>query len=185
LDVAWEDVKRELIAIAAYHGLDTSGHRRVLPLLQLARQKGSLVAVRDMERSLELAELAGASSCLVNEELIAWVAELPPAVPVGILSLNSLSSVERALHRAGLDRRISDIVARENVDRPKPHPEGLRLLVERHVARARCTVFVGDAGTDRECAAAAGVQFRDVHDIGINWVDPSAIVVEDEGEEEL
>jgi phosphoglycolate phosphatase-like HAD superfamily hydrolase len=169
LDVAWEDVKRELVIIAARHGLDTSGHRRVMPLIHEARRHGSLAAVREMERSLELAELAGASTCLVNEELVGWVEELPSAVPVAVLSLNCLGSVERALRRAGLEWRISDIVARENVDRPKPDPEGLQLLLERHVARASRSLLVGDAETDRACANAAGVEFRHVREIGVLW----------------
>jgi len=172
LDVTWEDVKRQLVLIASMHGLDTSGHRRVLPLLHAARASGSLDAVREMETFLEQAELVGALSCLVNESVIGWLEELPASVPVAVLSLNCLRAVERALQQAGLQWRISDIVARENVDRPKPDPQGLQILLERHAAEATRALFIGDSRIDRACASAAGVAFRHVGELGIVWIDP-------------
>jgi len=172
LDVTWEDVKRQLVLIASAHGLDTSGHRRVLQLLHSARASGSLQAVREMEAFLEQAEVAGARACLVNEPVVAWIGQLPSSVPVAVLSLNGAQAVERALVHAGLSWRISDVVARENVDRPKPDPQGLRILLQRHVAEAARSLFVGDSEIDRECADAAGVAFRHVEELGVVWVDP-------------
>jgi phosphoglycolate phosphatase len=179
LDVMWEDVKRELVLIASMHGLDTSGHRRVLPLLHSARTRGALDAVREMETFLELAEVEGAATCLVNQRLVAWLEELPASVPVGVLSLNSARSVEHALERAELEWRVSDVVARENVDRPKPDPQGLEILLERHVAQADRSLFIGDTDVDAACARAAGVPFRAVDEIGVAWIDPRYPYVED------
>jgi phosphoglycolate phosphatase-like HAD superfamily hydrolase len=149
----------------------------VLPLLQRARELGSLELVRQVESVLERAELAGALRCDVNAELVAWLRGLCYATPVAILSLNAVSAVERALTRAGVYGRISDVVARENVDRFKPDPQGLDILLERHRARPERSLFVGDSHRDAECAATAGVPYRDVREIGVSWVDPLTVCV--------
>jgi phosphoglycolate phosphatase-like HAD superfamily hydrolase len=173
LDVPWEDVKRSLVGIAAAHGLDTSGHRRVLALLAAARLSGRADAVAELEAELERRELDGARRCLVNGDVVEWVMSLPRAIPVAVLSLNAPSAVAVALERAGMDRRVTRVLGRGAV-RAKPDPEGLDLLIGAHGARPERMLFVGDSDVDRQCAALAGVPYLDVGEIGVTWVDPDA-----------
>ena len=173
LDVPWEDVKRRLVTIAALHGLETSGHRRVLGLLESARRTGPPAAVHALEAELAESELEGARRCLVNAALVEWVAGLPSSLPVAVLSLNSSTAVETALSRAGLAGRVTEVVGRGGA-RPKPDPHGLELLLAAYRAPADRTMMVGDTEADRGCAAAARVPFLDVAAIGVDWVDPGA-----------
>jgi phosphoglycolate phosphatase-like HAD superfamily hydrolase len=171
LDIAWEDVKRRLVTIAALHGLRTAGHRRVLGLLETARRAGNPAALAALEAELEESELEGARTCLVNAALVGWVAALPDRLPLGVLSLNASSAVETALARAGLRSRVATVIGRGGA-RPKPDPEGLELLLSRHGAAAGRTLMVGDSDADRGCAAGAGVAFLGVEAIGVEWIDP-------------
>jgi phosphoglycolate phosphatase len=165
LDVAWQEVKRELAGIAAAHGLAASEQTRVLDLFEEARRLGSSDAVHAIERALARAEIAGTTTCTVNDDLVAWVRQLPSQTPVAVLSLNCVEAVWRALRRAGLDGRVAEIIGREDVAARKPDPEGLQLLLDRHSARPERSLFIGDSDFDFECARRADVPSLDVREL--------------------
>jgi phosphoglycolate phosphatase-like HAD superfamily hydrolase len=119
------------------------------------------------------AELAGAQGPL-NLALVAWLDGHAHGLPVSILSLNSRRAVMRALERHGLAERVSHVVGREDVNRGKPDPEGMRTLATRHGVEAAAMLLVGDAETDRLCAERAGARFVHVEEIGIDWQQPSS-----------
>lgn len=146
----------------------------MLALLVRARADGPPGLAHLVARTLERAELAGALRCDVNAALTAWLGHLPAATPLAVLSLNAAAAVERALARAGLADRVADVVAREHVERFKPDPQGLLLLLERRRARPGRSLFIGDSERDAACAARAGVPYRDVRELGVRWADPRA-----------
>jgi phosphoglycolate phosphatase-like HAD superfamily hydrolase len=60
------------------------------------------------------------------------------------------------LAAAGIDARFGVVVAGDEVDRPKPAPDGLLLALRQLGVPAEATAYVGDAEVDLDCANAAG-----------------------------
>lgn len=171
LDVPWRDVESELEALARGHGLPSGDRRSALTLIHEARAHDPRAA-SILERRLASLELDGAAGCRVNLDLLAWLDGLPRSVPVAVLSLNARAAVRLAVERAGLSWRVSAVVAREDVERYKPDPEGLELLLDGHGAAPERTVMVGDSVGDCLCAAAARTCFIPVSAIGVAWGAP-------------
>ena len=62
-----------------------------------------------------------------------------------------------AEHLPELDRYFDVVVAAEDTERHKPHPDPLLVAVERLAADPASTAYVGDAPVDVQAARAAGV----------------------------
>ncbi|MFE6622229.1 HAD family hydrolase [Streptomyces sp. NPDC057740] len=60
------------------------------------------------------------------------------------------------LAAAGIDARFDVVVAGDEVDRPKPAPDGLLLALRQLGVPAEATAYVGGAEVDLDCANAAG-----------------------------
>ena len=60
------------------------------------------------------------------------------------------------LAAAGIDARFAVVVAGDDVERPKPAPDGLLLAQRQLGVPAEATAYVGDAEVDLGCANAAG-----------------------------
>jgi len=63
---------------------------------------------------------------------------------------------QQELLQLGVAHLTSAVVGLEDVERPKPDPEGVRLALRRLSAHPQETFVVGDAATDIEAANAAG-----------------------------
>jgi len=80
------------------------------------------------------------------------------------LASNRGRTVAEVVRRFGLDRYLDCAIGTLDVDRPKPHPDMLLLCCQRLGVTAADTLFVGDAISDLEAAAAAGMHFVAVGD---------------------
>jgi phosphoglycolate phosphatase-like HAD superfamily hydrolase len=167
LDVDWGEVKQRLERLAEAAGADVEDEG-IWPLMEAAQQPGRDSLLAEMEEVVTEAELAGAHGPR-NEALIKWLDENGAGRPVSVLSLNSRAAVTRALELNGLAERVAEIVARDDVTRVKPDPEGMLLLAQRHGVEPGAILFVGDKDGDRECAEAAGTAFVHVEEIGVEW----------------
>ena len=169
LDVAWDELRRELTDIARRGGVSPSGPG-IRALMENAALPGFDAVRAEMEAALTAAEVAGAERPARNEALLEWLER--PELPrkFSILSLNSRSAVERAVRATGLADRVDSVVAREDVAHGKPDPEGLSLLARRSGLGAGSALLIGDQPTDRECARRAGAHYLDVADVGLRWV---------------
>jgi phosphoglycolate phosphatase len=167
LEVDWDAVKDRLERLAEAAGTDVEDEG-IWPLMEAAQQPGRDSLLAEMEQVVTEAELAGAHGPR-NEALIRWLDETADGRPVSVLSLNSRAAVSRALELNGLAERIAEVVARDDVRRVKPDPEGMLILAERHRVEPGAILFVGDKDGDRECAEAAGTAFMHVEEIGVEW----------------
>jgi HAD superfamily hydrolase (TIGR01509 family) len=75
---------------------------------------------------------------------------------LGVFTSATRRGALRNLAAAGLDRRFAAVVCGDEVDRPKPAPDGLLAACRRLGASAAATAYVGDAEVDIRCAEAAG-----------------------------
>ena len=167
LEVDWDAVKERLERLAAEAGADVADEG-IWPLMEAAQQPGRDELLAEMERVVTEAELGGAHGPR-NEALVAWLDREGGGRPVSVLSLNSQAAVRRALELNGLAERVAHVVARDDVRRVKPDPEGMLILAERHGVEPGAILFVGDKDGDRECAEAAGTGFLHVEEIGVDW----------------
>lgn len=82
-----------------------------------------------------------------------------------VLSLNTSNTLEKLLGHWGL----FPILGIDNVDRAKPDPQGVELILKAHGKSPGEAVFIGNSDIDRRCAQAAGVIFVHVDDIREEW----------------
>jgi pyrophosphatase PpaX len=78
--------------------------------------------------------------------------------PVGVVTSKNRITTERGLAVTGLSDWISAIVASDEVQHPKPHPEPVERGVALLASRPERTVFVGDSLHDLQSGRAAGVR---------------------------
>ena len=81
-----------------------------------------------------------------------------PGRSLGVVTSKMRSGALRGLRRATLEDAFDVVVGADEVTHPKPHPEPVRVALERLGAPAAGAVFVGDSRHDIECGRAAGVR---------------------------
>lgn len=84
---------------------------------------------------------------------------LQPRAALGIVSAGSRPRVLRDLDRTGLLPYFDIILGGDDVQRPKPDPQGLQLALQALQIAPGEALYVGDAREDCAMAAAAGVPF--------------------------
>ncbi|WP_063796095.1 HAD family hydrolase [Peterkaempfera griseoplana] len=77
---------------------------------------------------------------------------------LGVFTAATRRAATRMLAAAGIDMRFEVLVGGDEVERPKPAPDGLLLAQRRFGVPAEATAYVGDAEVDLGCARAAGSQ---------------------------
>ncbi len=80
-------------------------------------------------------------------------------IRVGIATRAGRPYAERSLEAAGLSGYVDALLARDEVEHPKPDPRHLLQLVESLDASRESTIYVGDTTTDLTTARAAGIEF--------------------------
>ena len=80
-------------------------------------------------------------------------------VRIALVTASDRTFVERGMPALNLAGAFEHVVCAEDVDRQKPHPEGLHLALDALGVDAPDAVYVGDTITDLEMARAAGVTF--------------------------
>jgi pyrophosphatase PpaX len=73
-----------------------------------------------------------------------------------VTSKNRLGAL-RGLRRVGLEGDIEMIVGADDVTNPKPHPEPIRIALERLAELPERAIYIGDSVHDMEAGRAAGV----------------------------
>ncbi len=92
-------------------------------------------------------------------------------IRIGVVTRGCRAYTLAALERAGLSGAIDLILARDDVERPKPHPAHLIELAARLGVGRDEILLVGDHRTDYECAQAAQIPFVGIISRGSNLAD--------------
>lgn len=77
----------------------------------------------------------------------------------GIVTSGSKVRVERDLKAAGIYNFFKVIITGDDINNPKPSPEGLHLAIDRLNTQTNEAIYIGDSSADYEMAKAAGVYF--------------------------
>ena len=75
------------------------------------------------------------------------------------VNTNGGHEVRLVLNKMGVWNRFGLVVSADDVERPKPDPEGVLLILDRLKVRPEQTVYIGDSAVDQTTARAAGVVF--------------------------
>src|SRR5690606_37762755 len=85
-------------------------------------------------------------------------------VPLAVVTSKRREGTLRGLAALGLSDGFDRLVCADDVARTKPHPEPVRVALERLGVEAQRAVFVGDSTHDMEAGRAAGV-----HTAAVLW----------------
>lgn len=77
---------------------------------------------------------------------------------MGVYTSRTTSSANRMLRILKVDHLFSEIVGVDQVTYPKPHPEGIELVLSRFSASVSDGVMLGDTPDDVQAARSAGVR---------------------------
>ena len=75
------------------------------------------------------------------------------------VNTNGGGEVRLVLDKTGVGDRFDLIVSADDVERPKPHPEGVLFILNKLQVRPAEAVYIGDSAVDQQTAMAAGVVF--------------------------
>jgi phosphoglycolate phosphatase/pyrophosphatase PpaX len=82
---------------------------------------------------------------------------------LGLVTSGSRNRVTNDLERTGINHLFNTIVTGDDVQNPKPSPEGLNMALSNLKVKAKETMYIGDTTIDYEMAKASRVFF-----IGVN-----------------
>jgi phosphoglycolate phosphatase-like HAD superfamily hydrolase len=124
------------------------------------RSRESLIEVQN---EIEGLGISGGTRVEKGSDAARW--RLSRKKPCSILSLNTSYTVDAVVGHWG----FFPTVTIDRVQRPKPDPEGLDLILRTLKCKGGEAVFIGNSDMDLMCAGARGVPFVHVDDIKEEW----------------
>ena len=163
IDIDWKEVYERLSWISREYG-----HIGIFESLVEAFQWSEKV-YRSKERLVEAqSDLEESGLSTIKEvpqgaRAARW--RLSRGLSSSVLSLNTSYTLTKVIGHWG----FYPIISIENVERSKPDPQGLNMILEAHRCEPGKAVFIGNSDIDRKCAELAGVTFVHVDDIKEEW----------------
>lgn len=97
--------------------------------------------------------------CEPFPETVSTLTQLARRYPMGLITSGSKSRVQRELIHTNLDAFFQVVITGGDVDRPKPDPQGIELVLSAMGVAKETAVYIGDTVVDYETAQAAGLPF--------------------------
>ena len=134
-------------------GLEALGELGLPP----ERAKRTLQRINEALNSVELLSLDSVQPVPGALEALKLIKS--HGMKIGIATRAGRQYAERSLETAGLTEYVDALLARDEVEHPKPDPRHLLQLVESLGASRERILYVGDTTTDLTTARAAGIEF--------------------------
>lgn len=171
LRVDWKALRRRLAEECAARGIRWENGRGLDANLREIRRthgEGAFEALCDITAQ---AEVDGFHPDYVHREIVDVLIRRRD-LPLAVVSANTRRAVSTLLERPSLRGFRALVVAKEDVDRGKPHPEALLKACRHFDAAPHEAVMIGDSETDRRAASRAGFfTFVNVRDRRIDGPD--------------
>lgn len=168
LAVDWEAFRDHLAGFVPPDDLCAGPERPATWTLARLRERGDEAThdrVLDVLRTRELQGAVASSPVQAGMDLLRRALALgPEGRPLALLTNNTRAAAQEALRRHGVRPAFRMVVALEDVDRPKPHADGLELVLDRFEVPPADVLFIGDGRKDATAAERAGVAFLDVEE---------------------
>ena len=159
IPVDWRPLRERMIALCRHEG---SGDDvvKIRDAYEFAADRPDLKS-RLRSLHIEAESLGWDKAVEVKAGCSAARYRLEKGMPTAVLTMNTR---ETAQHLLG-DWGFSPIVTIEDVLRPKPHPEGIELIIAKLSAGRYGTIMVGNSDYDRKAASGAAVPYVDVTEL--------------------
>jgi len=103
--------------------------------------------LKNVEKFRPLADLRALFKCLRER-----------GIRIAILTSNSRKFAETVLDKLGIKKYIDLVLTRDDIERPKPFPDGILEICKRLGVKKENTIMIGDTPIDMETAKNAGVR---------------------------
>lgn len=174
--IDFKKMKEEIIRLFGDHGIDQTLFKTSELTYVIIRRGLSLLSSQGIPDS-RLRRIGIAIAGIMNRveiESIPKVEAMPGVtetllglkkhrIKMGIITRGCRAYTLRVLKKIGISQTIDVVLARDDVERPKPNPSHLLELMKKLGVDRDEIVLVGDHPTDYECAQAATVAFVGVH----------------------
>ena len=77
---------------------------------------------------------------------------------IGIVSNSMKEVIDNKLRKHGLEYAIAAVIGHDEIEKKKPHPEGILKCLNELYVKPKNAVYVGDMATDIKAARAAGIK---------------------------
>lgn len=160
LDIDWGKVKEKVVALAEKAGIKVDRSEHLVPL------GNKLSTDPKMKKAIDRIYLKFEKDCAINKRyttlpaMVALVKKLrEKGIKLAIASGNHTESIKLILPQIGLDGCFDFICGRDSVERNKPAPDQIKLILRQLLMTRENTIFIGDSMNDENAAKAAGVHF--------------------------
>jgi phosphoglycolate phosphatase len=160
LGIDWGEVKDEVAALAGRAGIKADKAEHLVPL------GNRLSAGPEMKKAIDEIYLKYEKECAEMKryamipEMVALIKGLrAKGVQLAIASGNHTESIRLILPKIGLEGCFDFICGRDSVERNKPAPDQLELILRELGAARADAIFIGDSINDENAAKAAGIRF--------------------------
>lgn len=116
---------------------------------------------RELAESREYAK----PTWLVSSGFFEIISRRNPPPFLGIISSNYRKTIETVLSNQKILNYFKIIIGRDDVDRPKPNPEGILQVLHIHKLKPEKTIYIGDMDSDAQTAQAAKVNYIFIQDL--------------------
>jgi phosphoglycolate phosphatase-like HAD superfamily hydrolase len=170
--IDFAQMKRRLIEVCVSHGVDRARlSERLKNHVIIRRGRSALKAkgitdadiasmmshITDVMNQVELEHVANTTPMNTALETLLWLQRR--RVKVGVITRSCRAYAETALHVVGMTDLVDALVARDDVDHPKPDPRHLLHIIDALGCAPHQALLVGDSTLDALCAQQAGVRF--------------------------
>lgn len=151
---------QEMVSEEEYE-LITSVPRSILELVELiAKKDPNGQKTKEAWEIVEDYELKGYENVEIDSDVIPTLEQIKSRGHIiAILTNNSKKLTRIAMKRYEFDKYFTEVITRDDVERTKPDPEGIKKLMAKFDKNVDKTIFIGDSWLDAQAAENAGVQF--------------------------
>jgi HAD superfamily hydrolase (TIGR01549 family) len=131
------------------------------PNSELLKNELGLNALKQAYKIIEKYEIKGLRESKVNKEvadLIKLIKHTKPDKKIAIFSMNMHKTIKNFLIKNKLIRYIDLIIGKDDVDKYKPHPDGLNKILLKLKIDKKQALFIGDKEIDLKSGKAAGIK---------------------------
>ncbi|MDL1957561.1 MAG: HAD family hydrolase [Candidatus Desulfofervidus auxilii] len=153
LEVNWDNLKKELLNVATRAGYtekDNTLNRILYFLIDKGFKDKAFTLLRRYENN---------ALYKVNQKIIKVIKKTPDKKHI-IISDNLKKTIIKILNQLNITSFFDLIIAKEDVTNFKPHPEGLRKILQ--VYSNHKILYIGDSWKDKEIAHECKVKFLEV-----------------------
>jgi len=162
LDIDWKRLKKELIE---KFGPD-------FEYIDRGIEKASKRIQKEAYKIIETYELENIANLIPNEKIIDIIRNLRNK-RLALFSTNMKKTAEVVVDRLGLQDFFSPIIAKEDVVKHKPYPEGLLRILDLTRVDRKKTIYIGDSDKDFEAGKKARIETWSAEQLLERWQNES------------